>query len=310
MRIATLQTARLCLTPTMPYDFALAVSYLRTAPSALLERIGDDGIYERALRLEGIPALVRVTSATRAHSPQLDVEVHGERVSDAMVAAAERLVHRIFLLDEDPAGFFALAARDPVLGALLARLPGVRPVLIADPFEALLWAIIGQQITVAFARKLKLALVALAGETIALDGYIYTLPLEPARVASLTAEALRAAQFSRQKIAYMLALAQAVTSGELRMEELDNVPPEEAQATLLAYKGIGRWTAEYVLIRAYGARDSIPAADAGLRAVIGRAYGLGRSATETEVRERAEAWAGWRGWAAFVWWLALQLKLS
>ncbi len=82
--------------------------------------------------------------------------------------------------------------------------------------------------------------------------------------------------------------------------------PEEALAQLTAYKGVGRWTAEYVLMRGFGAPDSLPAADVGLRAIIGRAYGLGRTATEAEVRERAEVWAGWRGWAAFTWWLALQ----
>ena len=52
--------------------------------------------------------------------------------------------------------------------------------------------------------------------------------------------------------------------------------------------------------------DSIPAGDLGLRKIIGLAYGLGRTATEPEVREIAEAWAGWRGWSAFLWWLELQ----
>jgi DNA-3-methyladenine glycosylase II len=74
-------------------------------------------------------------------------------------------------------------------------------------------------------------------------------------------------------------------------------------------RGIGRWTAEYVLMRGLGVPDSFPAADTGLRAAIGKAYGLGRSATETEARAHAERWVGWRSWAAFIWWMALQTKL-
>ncbi len=309
MTTAVLRTARLDLLPVPPYNFDLALAYLRTSPSAVLERVSEDGVYERALRLAGRPALVRVASEGSLNVPRLCVEVRGDRVTPAMAAEAGRLVSRIFLLDEDATGFFALSERDPVLGSLLARLPGVRPVLIADPFEALLWAIAGQQISVAFARKLKLALVALAGETVEVDGQTYPLPLEPSRVAALPEEALRAAQFSRQKLAYTRTVARAVTTGELRLAELGHLRFEEAQSRLMAYKGIGCWTAEYVLMRGYGARDSIPAADLGLRVVIGRAYGHGRAATEAEVRAYAEAWRGWRGWAAYVWWHALQRKL-
>jgi DNA-3-methyladenine glycosylase II len=61
-------------------------------------------------------------------------------------------------------------------------------------------------------------------------------------------------------------------------------------------------------MRGLGWPDSIPAGDLGLRAGIGRACGLGRTATEAAVRALAGAWAGWRGWAAYCWWLALQLE--
>jgi DNA-3-methyladenine glycosylase II len=78
---------------------------------------------------------------------------------------------------------------------------------------------------------------------------------------------------------------------------------------LVAIKGIGRWTAEYLLIRALGFRDAIPAADVGLRKAIGLAYGMGRNATEAEVRTIAEKWHGWRGWASFYFWLERLMAL-
>ena len=73
--------------------------------------------------------------------------------------------------------------------------------------------------------------------------------------------------------------------------------------------GVGRWTAEYLLMRGLGFPDVIPAADGGLRKVMGLAYGLGRNATEDEVREIAERWKGWRSFGAFYWWFALQQGL-
>ena len=82
---------------------------------------------------------------------------------------------------------------------------------------------------------------------------------------------------------------------------------EQAISELTKLRGLGRWTAEYLLMRGLGVQDSIPAADMGLRIAMGRAYGMGRNATEQEVRDLAENWAGWRGWAAFYWWHALQL---
>ena len=86
------------------------------------------------------------------------------------------------------------------------------------------------------------------------------------------------------------------------------MPSDEAVAELTRLRGVGRWTAEYVCLRGLGHRDAIPAADVGLKIAIGRAYGLGRQATEAEIRALAERWAGWRGHAAFCWWYSLALE--
>lgn len=294
------------LLPVAPYDFALSLAYLRTSPSAVLERITDNGVYERALLVDEHGVLLRLWSEGTVEAPALALEVRGEGITPEIGARAAALARRIFALDEDPAGFFALGARDAVLGGLLRRWPGIRPLLIADPFECLLWAVIGQQINVAFARTLKRALIAHCGRSLVVGGVTYPLAPRPGDVAALDPAALRALHFSGRKAEYVIGLARAVAEGAIRFEALRALPAVEAVALLSAQRGVGRWTAEYVLMRGLGARDVLPAGDLGLRAVIGRAYGLGRTATETELRARAEAWAGWRGWAAFAWWLALQ----
>ncbi len=297
------------LVPTAPYAFDLALAYLRSSPSAILERVDEaSATYRRALTVAGRDALLVITSVGTVEAPRLILEVRGALGGDgaSCLAAAERKARALFALDEDPAAFLALHAVDPVFGALLRRFHGLRPVLIADPFEALIWGVIGQQVNVAFARKLKLTLVGLWGRRLCIDGVEYPLLPAPADLAGLDPAVLMAHQFSRQKASYVVGLAQAVTTGELDFEALRGLPHEEAIAALTRFRGVGRWTAEYVLMRGLGERDSIPAADLGLRAIVGRAYRLGRKATEAELRGLAERWAGWRGWAAFHWWHALQ----
>jgi 3-methyladenine DNA glycosylase/8-oxoguanine DNA glycosylase len=139
------------------------------------------------------------------------------------------------------------------------------------------------------------------------DGHEYILTPGPEVVAELDDSDLLELQFSRQKARYILNLARQVTRGEFDLEELWELSPDQAMERLQGLVGIGRWTAEYVLLRALGQPDAIPAGDVALQQVIGRAY-HGRKATEAEVRVIAEAWAPWRGYAAMCWWLGRLLS--
>jgi DNA-3-methyladenine glycosylase II len=289
--------------PVGPLDLRHALAYLRTSPSAVLEEIGDD-TYVRPLTLRGQDLLLTVRPAMEQSALLMTVE--GDDIDADVLSLAQDRVRAVFSLDADPAPFLAVTQSDPIFVRVRDRFAGLRPVLIADPFEALIWAIIGQQINVAFARKLKARLVELVGRRLRVRERDYLLFPSPAEIAGLDAEILRANQFSRQKAAYVLTAAEAVASGDLVIDALAALPYEDAIAALVHYKGIGRWTAEYLLMRGLGAADSIPAADLGLRAIIGKAYGLDRTATESEVRQIAAGWAPYRGWASFYWWMALQ----
>ncbi len=239
----------------------------------------------------------------------LRVEVDGVGLGGEHLAAGMRLVEGVFGTRADVGDIERDVAADPIFLAVAQRFRGLRPVLIADPFEALVWAIIGQQINVRFAAKLKRALVERFGARIPAHGGEFLLFPDPEALAGLEHERdLRPLQFSRQKSEYTILVAREIASGRLDLEALRTAPPEEALARLMALKGIGRWTAEYMLLRGFGNPDSIPAADGGLKRVIGRDYGLGRLATEAEVRDIAARWAGWRGYAAFYWWFTLQLE--
>jgi DNA-3-methyladenine glycosylase II len=292
--------------PVAPFAFDLALDYLRASPSAVVEQIVGDA-YLRSLRFDGRPVALRVWSTGTVDAPRLAVEVAGEAARPEDLPAAATLARRIFTTDDDLAPLWQTAAADPVFERLVQSVRGLRPVLIPDPFEAIVWAIIGQQINITFAGKLKRALVERFGTAVEVDGVRLRAFPSPATLARLEHERdLLPIQFSRQKSRYTIELARAVEEGRIDLEAVGRLPADAAIAALTALPGIGVWTAEYALMRAYGHRDVMPAGDGGLKQVVGREYGYGRLATEAEVRAHGERWAGWRGYAAFYWWHLLQ----
>jgi DNA-3-methyladenine glycosylase II len=297
-----LETALVELEPLAPFDFELALRYLRAWPATVVEQI-EDGAWRRAINLEGHDLLLTLRSIGNLRRPRLSLMVQGEKPGPDLIGRSAAIVRRAFALDTDLTPFLRAARSDPVLGKVVERLHGVRPLLIIDPFEAIVWGIICQQINLAFGRRLKLALLDLCGRKITLAGRILEFFPGPQDVLTLDPVAFRERQFSRQKAAYIIGTARAILSGELDFSALEQMTEQEAMAKLVSIKGVGRWTAEYLLLRALGFRDAIAAADIGLRRVIGNAYGLGRLASEAEVRELALRWEGWRGWAAFYWWM-------
>lgn len=288
------------------FSFRHALAYLHTSPSAIFEQV-EDHSYKRFFRRIGKPPVfVRVREAPRSIDDTLLVDVAGDDLEEVDLEVIERRIRRIFSLDLDPAVLVKCSESDPVVGRLISRLPGARPVLTADPYECVIWAIAGQQVNVAFAKTLKTSLAELVGSWVEVEGRRYLVPPAPQDVMKLTVDQLRELHFSRTKAATILTVSEAIAGGDLVLDQLDVLSYEDAMRALIAFRGVGRWTAEYVLMRGLGFQDIIPAGDLGLQKAIGTAYGLDRKATESEVREISNPWSPIRGWLAYLWWFDLQ----
>lgn len=298
------------LHPKPPFDVAPILAYYGRSPLEPLDTVVD-GAYRRAVLLDGQPVIFEVRPEGSVDAPRLTLRLlapESATTDPALLARAAEAVARWWRIEQDPAAFEPLAERDPVLGAVLARLRGARSPLMTSPLECAVWAILGQQITLQFAYKLKAALVERYGERITHAGRVYRLFPAAASLAEADPAELRTLQLSRQKSEYVRLLASLDAAGQIPWDALVNTPSEEAIRTLTAIRGVGRWTAEYVLMRSLGHPDVIPAADIGLRSAIGRAYGYERNATEAEVRTHAEQWIPHRSHAAFAWWWSRGVK--
>jgi DNA-3-methyladenine glycosylase II len=283
-----------------PYRFDLALRYFQRSPDEIVDVVRD-GRHYRVFDGGDGPLLIETSPGGPESQPSLAVHILVGNDDGVDLAAA---LSRLYQAEVDRSSH---VHAEPLALKLVQHFNGLPVVQTVSPWEALVWAIIGQQINIAFAYRLKRAFVEAFGERVASNGHVhYRFPtLE--RIGELEHERdLRPLQFSRQKSRYIIELARSILTGELDFDEIATLDDEAASLALQRQLGVGRWTAEYALLRGFGRRNVIPAGDAALKFAVGRHLGLGRLATEDEVRELAERWRPLRGEIAFLLWFSLQ----
>lgn len=251
--------------------------------------------YQRTLALPGGAALVTLTAA--ADVGHIDTRL---RLADwADLATAVQRLRRLLDLDADPVAVDDHLARHPMLAPFVARTPGRRSPCSTDPFETLVRAIVGQQISVAGARTVTGRLVAVVGERFEpTDGgengaLTHVFPAAEA-VATAPDEAFSMPIARRDTIRRAAA---AVASGDVELHA--GVDPDQVRGRLLALKGIGPWTADYVMMRGLGHPDVFLGGDLGVVHAL-RALGVDKAPTA-----QSSAWAPWRSYATHHLWASL-----
>jgi AraC family transcriptional regulator of adaptative response / DNA-3-methyladenine glycosylase II len=185
--------------------------------------------------------------------------------------------------------------------ALVRERRGLRLALLPNAFDALCWGIVGQQINVPFAGKLRQVLIELAGQTI---GKMRAHPT-PEAVAKLSVDDLTGRQFSRAKARYVIDAAQAVANGTLDIEGLREGSAIAAERTLTAQRGIGVWTARYMLLR-LGFADVALVGDSALATALERMYELPHRPDVRQTARLMTDFAPYRSLATAHLWLSLK----
>jgi 3-methyladenine DNA glycosylase/8-oxoguanine DNA glycosylase len=186
---------------------------------------------------------------------------------------------------------------DLVRGHEGARLPQT-----ATVWESLMWAIVGQQVNLAFAYRLRRVLVELCGRK-ARNG-LRAHPA-PRKVGELEYTDLTSRQFSRSKAQYVIDTARLIAAGALPVEAFPGREPAEVEAALTAVRGIGTWTANYVMMRGCAFPDCVPAGDSALSASLRAYFALDRKVDAQLTRELMTRFAPWRSLATYHFWLRL-----
>lgn len=189
-----------------------------------------------------------------------------------------------------------LARRDPVIAALIRThgACGLARAQHADPFHALVQAIISQQLSTAAARTIGQRLRDL-----------YDGRLTAAAIAATSDPKLRAVGLSPQKVRYMRDLCAKVQSGDLALGSLDSLPDDAVVEALTQVKGIGRWTAEMFLMFRLHRPDVLPVGDLGIVNAVRKQYGLRKTPTPERLMKMGEAWRPYRSVACWYLWASL-----
>ncbi|HEY7816872.1 MAG TPA: AlkA N-terminal domain-containing protein [Vicinamibacteria bacterium] len=288
-------TVRYLVSPAGPYSLERTLSRFTRYPESV-DRF-DSGIYRRLLFLRGRPLFLSVTQNPE-HS-RLVIEITGKYANaEEAKALASQVLDRVLGAATDVRPFYRQFRSDPLLGPLIRSHAGLRVAGRLTVWETLLQIVLSQQIHLKLAHAMLADLARELGRSARLDGTVYYTFPSPAAIAAERVSVLRRFRLSRAKAETLKRLAAGFESGELRDEVLRGLSDEEAFDRLTAHKGVGRWTAEFTLLRGLGRMDVFPAGDLGVIKYLAQSL-LGRDspALESEMREFAERWRPYRGLA-------------
>jgi DNA-3-methyladenine glycosylase II len=196
-------------------------------------------------------------------------------------------------LQLDP--FYRKARRDEAMRPVVESLAGLKPIRPPDIFQMMVIALSEQQVSMAAAQRVRERFLSRHG---AVTGRLMAFP-QPGDVAVLEPGALRACGFSTRKAEYLVEMARMISGGAIDPLTWDGMEDEELIGHLRSYRGIGEWTAEYILARGLGRMDVAPASDLGVRRAVGSRLAGGKELTAEEVRGLLEPWRPYRGLVAF-----------
>ncbi|MBL0385782.1 DNA-3-methyladenine glycosylase 2 [Tumebacillus sp. ITR2] len=291
--------------PTPPeFRFSAVLGYLTRSTNECLFHVEEEKVY-KLLPLESEDVLVEV-SHSATDSGLLVRFLHKNPNEPELREQTAQYVREWFDLDRDLQPFYDLAEDDPVLREVVQEHYGLRIVGVPDLFEALCWAILGQQINLAFAYTLKRRFVETYGRKVEWEGRTYWLFPRPADVADLTVDALRDLQFTTKKAEYVIGVAHLMSQGTLskqHLHQLDNLRAIEKE--LVKIRGIGPWTAHYVIMRCLRLPAAFPLEDVGLHNAIKHVLHLDSKPTRQELLDLSEGWGEWKAYATFYLWRML-----
>ncbi len=284
------------LAPRPPFRLDMTVWALRRRAHNIVDRF-DAGVWRRILMIGRSPVAVAVRQTRRGSRPEIEVLVRAAR-PQAVKAEVAAIVTRMLGLERDLSDFYRLVRGDARIRELADRLRGMKPVRYATVFEAFANAVVCQLVSLSAGMHVLNRLTEACGIPGEVDGATAPMRSVPpaSAVARLKPEALRALGLSRQKGEYLIGLARlAIDRKDRDFASIEAVGDDDAVARLSTIRGVGRWTAEYVMLRGFGRINIFPGDDVGGRNKLFEWLGEDGEPTYDGVRRMLERWHRYAG---------------
>ena len=283
--------------PVPPFNFELTTGYHTYFQNRYGTDTMEDGVYRRLIDLDDKLVLASVRSIGTLEAPELALELQGPELSPDDVESATDRVSWLLGVDQGLAPFYELGRADQAMAGLVEQFYGLHLPHTASVFEALVLAVLGQQISTNVARIIRTLLIETFGPSAEFDGETYYAFPRPASIWASSPAELHTMKLTQRKSEYVHGLAGSALDPEMGLECLEELTDREIVEKLVALRGVGMWTAQWVLIRAVGRPDALPLGDLALRRVVSQLFMDGEDVNDAKVEEIAQRWSPYRTYA-------------
>lgn len=280
--------------PPLPFRLDLTAWILCRRPDNQVDR-WDGQAYRRVLMLSGKPLAITVTQIGSPETPLLQVLLNGEGANYDVETKVKTYLGRLLGINKDLREFYQFSEKHADLKSLIRPFRGARPPRFASLFEALVNAIACQQLSLTVGIRLISRLSQAYGQAFPMpEGLFHAFP-RPEDLVNVEVEELRKIGFSHRKGDYLLGLARLMVDRQVDLDELENLEDAVIVEQLCQIRGIGRWTAEYFLLRGLGRTHVFPGDDVGARNNLQHWLGLPDRLDYRSVGSVLAAWKEYGG---------------
>ena len=288
------------LIPTPPFDFNKSLNFLGVFIPTKREQIISPDILTKAISIDGQTIVFQLISIGTIKNPQLEYTLFSTQpiTEETQNAVVERMTFFLSLKD-DLQPFYRIGQEDADFSPIIELLYGYHQVKFLTPFENACWAVLTQRNPMQIAQKTKHELIERYGSTLKVNGTVYSAFPEPIQIAVVDESELLKVIRNDRRTEYLIATARAFS--EVNEEFLKTAPDEEIEAWLRNIKGIGEWSATFIMVRGLGRMEYIPLTETRLLEAASKVYGHAEELSREDLKRLAERYGPWQGyWAHYL----------
>src|SRR6266568_7696051 len=288
------------LIPAPPFNFDKSLNFLGVFMPTKQEQTISSHTLSKAISIDGQTIVFQLISIGTTENPQLEYTLFSTQpiTEETQNAVVERMT--FFLsLEDDLQPFYRIGQEDVDFSPIIELLYGYHQVKFLTPFENACWAVLTQRNPMKIAQKTKQVLVEKYGSGLEVYGSVYWAFPEPMQIVVADESELLKVIRNDRRTEYLLAIARAFS--EVDEEFLKTAPDKEVEAWLRSIKGIGEWSATFIMVRGLGRMEYIPLTETRLLEAASKVYGHGEELSREDLKRLAERYGPWQGyWAHYL----------
>jgi DNA-3-methyladenine glycosylase II len=288
------------LTPIPPFDFSKSLQFLGIFGPTKNEQTVSTHSLTKAISIDGQTVVFQLTSIGTTEKPELEYSLFSAKpFSQAMENAVVERITFFLSLKDDLQPFYRLGRADPDFAPIIEHLYGYHQVKFLTPFENACWAVLTQRNPMKIAQQTKQALVEKYGSSLEVSGSVYWAFPEPMQIAVVDESELLKLIRNDRRTEYLVAVARAFSEAD--EEFLKTASDEAVEAWLRNIKGIGEWSATFIMVRGLGRMERVPLTEARLFEAASKVYGHGEELNRDDLMRLADKYGPWQGyWAHYI----------